>query len=264
MKLQGKVVIVTGASYGIGRAYAHALAAEGATVIASARSLGRPGADGALQPNTLAETVASGRGLPGQILAKACDMVAEGDVVRLVDETVANFGRLDGLVNNAAIYTHHDPFEIDQATWDQHFDINLRGPYFAIREVSRHMKRQRSGSVVNISTAVARHTEKGHGGHDGLFLYCVSKAGLNRMTDYFAEELREYGVAVNALSPGAVDTETWNTVDPATVADFKRQGLVRPPTPEALGGPVVSLMQHTAASMTGQILHTGEWGKSWN
>lgn len=264
MKLEGKVIIVSGASYGIGCAYAHALAGEGATVIVSARTIGRAGADGAPQPNTLSETVASGSGLPGKIFAKACDVLVESDVVRLVDETVANFGRVDMLINNAAIYSHHDTFEIDQATWDQHMDINVRGPFFAMREVSRHMKRQKSGSIVNITSAMAGPSVKGHAGHDDMMLYGVSKAALNRMTHFFSEELREYGVAVNALSPGAVDTETWNSHDAPAVADFKSKGLVRPCTPEALGGPVISLAQHTAETMTGQTLHTGEWGKSWN
>ncbi len=263
MKLEGKVVIVTGASYGIGRAYAHALAGEGATVVVSARSLGRPDADGAPQPGTLAETVASGQHLPGRIFAKACDMLVEADVVRLVDETVANFGRVDMLINNAAVYSHHDTFEIDQQTWDHHLDLNLRGPFFAMREVARHMKRQRSGSIVNITSAMAGPSEKGHAGHDDMMLYGVSKAALNRMTHFFSEELREYGVAVNALSPGAVDTDTWNAHDAPAVAAFKAQGLVRPCTPEALGGPVIALALHTAATMTGQALHTSEWGKSW-
>lgn len=263
MTLAGKVVIVIGASYGIGRAYAHALAGEGATVIAAARSLGST-TDGVPQANTLAETVAQGQGLPGSIHAKACDMLVEADVIRLVEETVAEFGRIDMLINNAAIYSHHDSFEIDQATWNQHLDLNVRGPYFAIREVSRHMKRQRSGSIVNITSAMAGPSTKGHAGHDDMLLYGVSKAALNRMSHFFSEELREYGIAVNALSPGAVDTETWNSHDAPAVASFKAQGLVRPCTPEALGGPVISLAHHTAETMTGQTLHTGEFGKSWN
>lgn len=263
MTLDGKVIIITGASYGIGRAYAHALAGEGATVVVAARSLGAI-EGGKPQPDTLAETVASGSHLPGSLHARACDVMVEDDIVRLVDETVAEFGRIDMLINNAAIYTHHDTFAIDVPTFDQHVNVNLRGPYLAIREVAKHMKRQRSGSIVNITSAVAGHTQKGHGGHDDMMLYCVTKAGLNRMTDFFAEELREYGVAVNALSPGAVDTVTWNTVDPDTVADFKQQGLVRPCTPEAIGAPVISLAGHTASSMTGQMLHIAEHGKSWN
>lgn len=263
MTLDGKVIVLTGASYGIGRAYAHALAGEGATVIAAARSLGNSG-DGSPKAGTLAETVASGAHLPGEIHARACDMLDEAQLVRLIDETASEFGRVDGLINNAAIYTHHDTFEIDQTTWDHHLNLNLRGPYFAMREAARHMKRQRSGSIVNITSAVAGHTEKGHGGHDDMMLYCVSKAGLNRMTHFFAEELREYGVAVNALSPGAVDTDTWNAVDPETVASFKGQGLVRPCTPEAIGGPVIALALKTAATLTGQTLHTSEYGKSWN
>ena len=261
--LEGKVIIVIGASYGIGRAYAHALAAEGATVIAAARSLGKL-EDGKPQKDTLAETVALGEGLPGNIHAKVCDVLVEDDVIRLVDETVAEFGRVDMLVNNAAIYSHHDTFEIDQPTWDQHMNVNVRGPYFAIREVSRHMKRQRSGSVVNITSAMAGSSVKGHAGHDDMLLYGVTKAALNRMTHFFSEELREYGVAVNALSPGAVDTETWNRHDAPAVADFKAQGLVRPCTPEAIGAPVVSLARHTAETLTGQTLHIAEHGKSWN
>jgi NAD(P)-dependent dehydrogenase (short-subunit alcohol dehydrogenase family) len=261
--LKGKVAIITGASYGIGRAYAHALAGEGATVIAAARSLGRI-EGGEPQPGTLAETVATGSHLPGRIEAKACDMLVEADVVRLVDETAAQFGRVDMLINNAAIYTHHDTFEIDVPTFDHHVNLNLRGPYIAMREVARHMKQQRSGSIVNITSAVAGPTEKGHGGHDDMMLYCITKAALNRMTHYLSEELREYGIAVNALSPGAVDTDTWNAVDPATVANFKEQGLVRPCTPEAIGAPVIALAKHSAATLTGQALHIAEHGKSWN
>lgn len=263
MKLEGKVAIVIGASYGIGRAYAHALAGEGATVVVSARSLGDT-ASSTPQAGTLAETVASGKGLPGSIHAKACDVLVEADVVRLIDETVTEFGRVDLLINNAAIYSHHDTFAIDQATWDQHLDLNVRGPFFAMREVSRHMKRQKSGGIVNITSAMAAPSQKGHAGHDDMMLYGVSKAALNRMTHFFSEELREYGVAVNALSPGAVDTDTWNAHDAPAVADFKSKGLVRPCTPEALGGPVIALALKTAETMTGQTLHTGEWGKSWH
>jgi len=263
VNLEGKVIIVIGASYGIGRAYAHALAAEGATVVAAARSLGKI-ENGKPQKDTLVETIETGKDLPGSIHAKSCDVLVEADVVRLVDETVAEFGRVDMLVNNAAIYSHHDTFEIDQPTWDQHMNVNLRGPYFAMREVSRHMKRQKSGSIVNITSAMAGSSVKGHAGHDDMLLYGITKAALNRMTHFFSEELKEYGIAVNALSPGAVDTETWNRHDAPAVADFKAQGLVRPCTPEALGAPVVSLASHTAESLTGQTLHIAEHGKSWN
>lgn len=160
MKLEGKVAIVIGASYGIGLGHAHALAGEGATVVVSARSLGDT-ASSTPQAGTLAETVASGKGLPGSIHAKACDVLVEADVVRLIDETVTEFGRVDLLINNAAIYSHHDTFAIDQATWDQHLDLNVRGPFFAMREVSRHMKRQKSGGIVNITSAMAAPSQQG-------------------------------------------------------------------------------------------------------
>lgn len=263
MKLKGKVAIVTGASYGIGRVYAHALAGEGAAVIAAARSVGTL-LDGIATADSLAETVQTGAGLPGRIHARACDVTVERDVIRLVEEAVATFGSVDVLVNNAATYTHHDSFAIDQPTWDHHLNVNLRGAFFAIREAGKQMKRQRSGSIINITSAMAANTVKGHRGHDDMLLYGITKAGLNRMSHFISEDLKEFGVAVNALSPGPVDTATWNSVDPDAVAEFKDAGFVRPCTVEALGGPVVSLASHSAATLTGQALHTGEWGKSWH
>ncbi|MFC3172691.1 SDR family NAD(P)-dependent oxidoreductase [Novosphingobium bradum] len=259
LPLAGKVAIVTGASYGIGRCYAIALASQGATVVAAARNLGE-----SATPGTLMETAAAGEGLPGRIVPRRCDVTSEAEVKALVAQTVAEFGRIDVLINNAAVYTHHDSFAIDLPTWDHHMAVNLRGPYLTMREVAPIMKRQGSGSIVNLTSAVAGNTDKGHRGHDDMLLYCVTKAGLNRLSHFMSEELKGFGVAVNALSPGPVDTETWNTVDAVAVAEFKEQGWVTPCTPEAVGPPIVALAQHSAATKTGQVLHAGEYGKSWN
>jgi NAD(P)-dependent dehydrogenase (short-subunit alcohol dehydrogenase family) len=261
MKLQGKVAIVTGGSAGIGRAYALALAGEGATVVATARTLGR--LDGEPERNTLAEVVRAGRGLPGRIYAHACDLQVEAEVARLIDQTVANFGSLDILVNNAGIYPHYDTLATDAAAWDLNMRVNVQGPYLTMRYAAPHMMRQRSGSIINLTSSSAKGSTKGHPGHEGLMLYGVTKAALNRLTTFMAEDLKEYGVAVNALSPGAVLTDTWIAVDPAASTEAKASGWGKPATPEVMGPALLHLAQQTSETITGQILHTDEFGKSW-
>jgi NAD(P)-dependent dehydrogenase (short-subunit alcohol dehydrogenase family) len=262
MNFKDKVAIVTGASSGIGQAYCLALAAEGATVVAVARTLGRL-EDGAPSRNSLAETVQKGRGLPGQIYAQICDIEVEADVTRMVDQTIANFGRIDVLVNNAGIYPHYDTLSIDVDTWEKSMRVNVRGAFLTIREAAPHMIRQRSGSIINLTSNAANYTAKGHAGHEDLLLYGVTKAALNRLSTFMAEDLKEFGIAVNGLSPGAVDTETWATTDPAAVAEWKAQGVVKPCTPEALGPALLYLAQQTSEGLTGKIVHTDEYRKSW-
>ena len=262
MRFEGRVAIVTGASAGIGRAYCQALAAEGATVVAAARSMG-PLEAGAPSRFSLAETVRSGAGLPGRIFAQVCDLEVEADVARLIDQTVANFGRLDVLVNNAGIYPHYETFSIDVETWETSMRVNARAPFLTIKHAAPHMIRQRSGSIINMTSGSASFTPKGHAGHEDLFLYAVSKAALNRLTTFIAEELKPYGIAVNGLSPGGVDTETWATTDPKAVAEWKALGMVRPCTAEALGPAMLHLALQTGEGITGQILHTNEFENSW-
>src|SRR5579872_5812721 len=111
MNLSGKVALVTGASAGIGRAYALALAGAGATVVAAARTLGDP-ASSKPQPNTLADTVARAARLPGRIHARRCDMESEDDIAATIGEAIADHGRLDILVNNAALLTQFEPLTV--------------------------------------------------------------------------------------------------------------------------------------------------------
>jgi NAD(P)-dependent dehydrogenase (short-subunit alcohol dehydrogenase family) len=255
--LKGQVAIVVGASAGIGRAYALALAGDGATVVAAARTLGDDDG-GTPARNTLTEVVKTSEGLPGSVHAQVCDVTVESDVVATVERTATEFGRVDVLVNNAAIMTRYDPFATSGDDWERVMLVNVRGPYLAIREVTPHMMRQQSGSIVNITAAAANFIPKGHRAH-GSLVYAVSKAALNRMSHFMAEELREHGIAVNALSPGIVLSDTAAAARPGLAAS----GEAKPATPEALGPALLFLARQRGDGLTGQVLHTDEFGKSW-
>jgi NAD(P)-dependent dehydrogenase (short-subunit alcohol dehydrogenase family) len=251
--LEGKVAIVTGASTGIGRAYALALAGAGASVVALARTLGRI-ESGKPTPDSLSETVEAGRGLPGQIFAQACDVGDEAQLVGAIDATVTNFGRLDILVNNAAVMRLHETFNVDGEEFDRVMRINVRAPYVAIRQAAPFMIERKSGSIVNITARAGNFLARDDGAHASLCPYGVSKAALNRLSHFMAEELRPHGIAVNALSPGVVKTGA-NRFD----MDFPGKEA----TPEVLGPALIHLAQQGADGLTGQILHADEFGKSW-
>ena len=256
LPLREKVAVVIGASAGIGRAYAYALAQAGATVVAAARTLGPASGE---ENNTLSHVVRTGRDLPGRIYAQVCDLTNETDVARLMDQAAANFGRIDVLVNNAALMgMFYEPLALTCADWDRMININLRGPYFAIRYAAPHMMQQRSGSIVNITAKVAGFIPRSVDWADGTILYGITKAGLNRLSHFMSEELKPHNIAVNALSPGVVATDTALASNP----NLKDYGG-KDPTPEVLGPAVVHLAQQSAETLTGQILHTDEFGKSW-
>jgi NAD(P)-dependent dehydrogenase (short-subunit alcohol dehydrogenase family) len=264
--LGGKVAVVTGASAGVGRAYALALAGAGATVVAAARTLGGRGggtgegmgeAEAPPGRNTLAEVVRAAAQLPGSVHAQVCDVEAESDIAQLMDQTAINFGRLDVLVNNAGLMTRHRAFDVSTDEWDLIMRVNVRSAYLGIRHAAPHMVRQGSGSIINITAMAANYIPKGHRGQ-GSVAYAVSKAALNRLSYYMAEELKQYGIAVNALSPGVVRTDTALTLNPKAAPDWGK-----PPTPEVLGPALLYLAEQTAETFTGQNVHTDEFQQSW-
>jgi NAD(P)-dependent dehydrogenase (short-subunit alcohol dehydrogenase family) len=188
--LDGKIAIVTGGGRGIGRATAELLAGAGAHVTTCARSGDEVEAVAASSPNI--------RALTG-------DISDEAFVERLVTEAVSRAGRLDILVNNAAVLGRSPFLELEPALWDAVMAVNLRGAYLCSRAAFRQMARQQptGGSIVNISSlSGVRGPEK----FPGLAAYNVSKAGLLALSDILAVEGKPYGIRVNAVSPGAVDT----------------------------------------------------------
>jgi len=209
--------------------------------------------------NTLAEVVAAGAALPGRIHAQVCDVEVEADVARTIDQAAVNFGRLDVLVNNAALMTTYDPLAIGADDWDRVMRVNVRAPYLAIREAAPHMIRQRSGSIVNVTARAAAFTPRGDRASSGTLVYAASKAALNRLTYFMAQELAPYDIAVNALSPGIVATDTVVAAHP----ELATSGVAKPATPDVLGPALLCLAQQTGEGLTGQILHTDEFDKTW-
>jgi citronellol/citronellal dehydrogenase len=218
MELKNKVALVTGASRGVGAATAVALAEAGASVACAARSTE---ATPQRTPGTLDRTVARVEAAGTRGLAVPTNLASEDEVVRMVRTTVEHFGRIDILINNAAI-TFVGDLDIPLKRHDLIMEVNLRAPLIAIREAVPHMKRQGGGAIINVSSAAAMFP------FPGLMSYGVSKVGLERLTVDIARQEQRHGIAVNcfridvpvasegfvANTPG-VDRSDW---EPAEVA----------------------------------------------
>jgi NAD(P)-dependent dehydrogenase (short-subunit alcohol dehydrogenase family) len=189
MELAGKVALVTGASRGVGAATAVALARAGAAVACAARST-----DQAPQktPGTLERTVSHIVEAGGRGLAVPTNLANENEVVAMIERTVAHFGRLDVLVNNAAI-TFIGDVDVPMKRYDLIMNVNVRAPFVATRAAVPHMRRQGGGAIVNLSSAAALYP------YAGLMAYGMSKIALERMTVDCARQLQQHGIAVNCF-----------------------------------------------------------------
>ncbi|WP_131736571.1 SDR family NAD(P)-dependent oxidoreductase [Actinomadura roseirufa] len=184
-ELEGRVAIVTGAGRGLGRSMARALVDAGAAVTVAART-------GAELDRFAAEAAASG----GRALACPTDVTDEASVDRMVEATIATFGRVDVLVNNSGIVASTPLVDQPPQEWDRVIATNLRGTYLATRAVGRHLIAQGSGKVVNIASNFALQGVAGHAA------YSASKAGVIAFTRAMAIEWSRHGVQVNAIAPG--------------------------------------------------------------
>ena len=190
-RLLGRVAIVTGAGRGIGRAIAQRFSLEGAAVVLAARTSAQ-----------IDEAAAEIESAGGRALAVQCDVSSESDVDRLVDATVRQFGKIDILVNNAAVnLPPTDLTEVDLSVWRNVIDVNLTGAFICTRAVLPHMKRIGSGVVLILSSVGGRRGAAGRGP------YRASKAALINFTETIGAEGAEYGVRAVCLCPGGVDTD---------------------------------------------------------
>jgi NAD(P)-dependent dehydrogenase (short-subunit alcohol dehydrogenase family) len=251
--LSGRAIIVTGASRGIGKGLALGLASLGASVVCAARSeVVKPGG----LPGTIHDTVAEIEAAGGTALAIRCDIGDEADIRHLVDETVAQFGRLDVLVNNAMSPTQALLAESNVGEWDESMRVNVRSLYVFVQAVTPYMVAAGGGSIINISSHGAAH-ETTPFMPPGYLVYSVAKAALERFTTAAAPELLPLGITINALRPGAVKTEM-TALEFGDDHDWSGWA-----TPDSVVGPVAALAVATGAEQTGRILDVAGFQKLW-
>jgi NAD(P)-dependent dehydrogenase (short-subunit alcohol dehydrogenase family) len=240
-RLQGKVAIVTGGAAGLGLAYARRFVAEGARVV-------------------IADVIAGAAALarldaPDATHAVRADVSVFDDCARMVDEARRRFGRVDVLVNNAAVFATLKPghFEsIAEAEWDRVMAVNVKGIWNGARAVAPVMRGQGGGRIVNVASAIA------HKGTAGLLHYVTSKGAVIAMTRALARELGPDGITVNAVAPGLIMSET--VLANPDISAFQREAVLasralrREASAEDVEGTVVFLASADSAFMTGQTL----------
>jgi NADP-dependent 3-hydroxy acid dehydrogenase YdfG len=201
--IDGKVVVITGASSGLGEATARHLAAQGAKLVLGARRLDR------------LQALAEARNLPTDAAVQT-DVTDRQQVKRLVDGAVAAHGRIDVIVNNAGL-TPHSPLERGRVEdWDRMIDVNLKGVLYGIAAALPHMTRQKCGQIIVSSVA-------GHKVRPGSAVYAATKAAVLMLSEGLRQEVKPYGIRTKVISPGAVVSELPDSITEADVAEGVRQ-----------------------------------------
>lgn len=243
-RLQDRVIIVTGGAHGIGKVYCEGLAREGAHIVVA--DIDRTGAEAVAQA-----LQASGQ----QALAIQTDVSHEESANYLAQAAMERFGRIDGLINNAAVFQRpamsRVPFEqIPVDEWDRLMAVNLRGIFLCCRAVVPSMKQLRAGKIVNISSGTVFF------GSTNLAHYVTSKAGVIGLTRSLARELGEHNITVNAIAPGLIVSTDELSDSRAALQQQRLQAraIKRPETPQDLVGTVVFLCSSDSDFMTGQTL----------
>ncbi len=191
--LEGQVALVTGAARGMGKAISLSLALGGATIVL---------ADILREEGEKVSAEATGKG--SRALFIRCDIRSENEVVALVNRTLAEFGRIDILVNNAGVGYTALTWETPTEVWEEIMALNLRGTFLCSKYAVPHMIRQKSGRIINISSALGKQAAPLRAA------YSVSKAGMIALTVALAKEVAEYGITVNTVCPGPVETPIWD------------------------------------------------------
>ena len=237
-RLAGKVAVVTGASRGIGAAIARRLAADGAKVVVNYSR----------NADAVAQVVAQIAAAGGEAFAVQADIADLGAVARLFEETNARFGRLDILVNNAAIADFRPLDAIDPAHFDRQFAVNVRGLLFATQAAARQMGA--GGRILHISSGAAQAAPP------GTSVYSASKAAVEAMAKSHAAELGARGITVNVVAPGTTETDMLNAAMPKEVqqAMVANTALGRLGQPEDIADVVAFLASEDARWVTGQVL----------
>ena len=188
--ITGKVLVITGASSGMGAATARDLAAQGAKVVLGARRADR-------LETLVSEITAAG----GEAIAVPTDVTKRADVQNLVDKAVETFGRVDVLFNNAGLMPLSPLESLRVDEWDQMIDVNMKGTLYGIAAALPYMKAQKSGQIINVSS-VYGHITVATGA-----VYCATKHAVRSISEGLRQEVKDYNIRVTTISPGAVATE---------------------------------------------------------
>ena len=240
-RLDGKVAIITGAAQGIGAVYAQALADEGAKVMIADILDGKPTASRISAQGGTADFIQT-------------DVSDENSVAAMVDATVAKWGGVDILINNAAIWAslRAKPFEdISPEEWDKLMAVNVKGPFLCARAVVPHMRAGKYGRIVNIASGTA------YKGTPNFLHYVTSKGAVIAMTRALAREVGEDGITVNTLAPGLVLSEqvvaSPELLEKLSAPVMASRAIKRDQLPQDLVGPLLFLVSDDAAFMTGEV-----------
>jgi len=238
MRLKNKVAIVTGGAKGLGRAFALRLAEEGAAVMV-------------VDIDNLKQTVDTIKYTGGQAQFFQADVARMEDTLAMAKATKEAFGRIDILVNNAAIYAglKRKAFnEIDLAEWDLVMNVNVKGAFLTTRAVFPYMKEQGYGKIVNLASEVF------FTGSHGFAHYVASKGGIIGLTRALAVELGPHNICINCVAPGFTDTEASRGLADVKKYDVTKTPLQRLEKPEDLTGATLFLVSSESDFITGQTL----------
>jgi 3-oxoacyl-[acyl-carrier protein] reductase len=233
-----RTALITGASRGIGKACALALAASGHRVVLAARSLEK-----------LEETAEAARIVGAETFVLEMDLANFASVTSAITKASKEFGRIDVLVNNGGVTKDGLAVRMKQADWQMVLDTNLSGSFYAIQQVLPGMMRERWGRIVNISSVV------GERGNPGQANYVASKAGLIGLTKSLAQEVGSRNITVNAVAPGFIETDMTH----ALKAELKQMMIEQTPlkrmgAPDDIASAVKFLVSDEAAFITGHVL----------
>lgn len=247
--LQGKVALITGARRGMGRTHALALAAQGATVVVTD-----------VDQNECQVVVGEVEAQGGIAACFKLDVSKHDEVNQVFGEVIKRFGRLDILVNNAGIYSPKPFLEMTEADWDRTININLKGQFLCAQRAAFEMAKQKWGRIINIASIASGQVGTGIAG--GAH-YTASKGGVIGMSETLALELAPYGITVNVVAPGAIDTPMASSANmPQGVLDglMAKIPLHRMGRPEEVSAAVVFLASEESSYMTGSTMYVdGGW-----